>query len=203
MLANTPSSPEAGAATADNENLRHTDEALLALRLSVIKDEVLPSLVEGPSFAALNNWQRSTVKVLHESLEADQTVDLPTRTGKSHLIRRLATAGVESGVRTAIIAPRRHILAEHQSELTSQGVPTNYLELGPAAEPGDQTIPAVQLISAQRLAVNLTTESTQAENIDLVLIDEGHRALGTKTIAGITPREDEARSRSRIFVIWC
>jgi superfamily II DNA or RNA helicase len=163
--------------------LRHTDIELVQLRVESIRD-ALKTLTEDTEFSHFNNWQQDSVSRLQESLSADQTIDLPTRTGKSYLLRKLAAACQQQGVRTVIVAPRRHIINEHAEDLMAAGVPCKDVELGKIEDGEDLT--SVNFLSTQSIAVNRQADSDKTVAIDLVLIDEGHKALGPATIEGIS-----------------
>ena len=155
---------------------RHSDTELLQLRLETIRDEIVPRTAETDS---LSPWQQDVLSQLNTELRPDQTIDLPTRTGKSYLIREIAKTSQQSGVRVAVVSHRRHILQEHADKLTENGAVTQDI--------GEQTgdYPGILLLSVQSVAVNETLADTLADKVDLVLVDEAHRALGEKTVEGM------------------
>lgn len=162
--------------------VRHTDEVLLNARIDTVRDGVLPVISESAEFNSYSVWQRDTVRRLEKSLAPDQTIDLPTRTGKSYLLRQIAAKCQEQGVRTAIIAPRLHILREHAEGLEGAQIP--YCNEGLNVSLGDTDSP-VWLLSTQGIAVNRDMDPSETDAVDVVLIDEGHKALGAATVQGI------------------
>lgn len=156
------------------EPFRHSDEDLLQLRIQTLQNELIPFVIQTAS--DLNSWQAQTLGLLQETLQPDQTVDLPTRSGKSHLIREIAVGGAYHGNRMAIVSHRRHILDEHAEELTARGVNVG-------AEP--EQSPDVLLLSAQKIAMDQEFADRVNDKVDVVLIDEVHRHLGEKTVAGM------------------
>jgi len=158
-----------------DESQRFTDEDLLDLRLDgVLHEVILPILEEGEETHDLNDWQRLTLTELSNDLGPDQTVDLPTRTGKSHLIRRIALQAAGNGISVAILAPRRHILNEHGEEIEALSTETVTVN-------GKN----IEMHSTQKMARSTDEDFPNIDGIDLVLIDEGHKALGQATVAGI------------------
>ncbi len=159
----------------NSQTTRETDEELLLLRLETISEVIADDI----QTTSLNRWQHETLRRLGADLQPDQTIDLPTRTGKSHLIREIAQSAQDSGVRVAIVSHRRHILDEHSQELTETNAVTQ--EIG--KQTGEK--PGILLLSAQRIATNDSLANTLADEVDLVLVDEAHRALGEKTVEGM------------------
>lgn len=153
---------------------RAFDADLLELRRQAVHDEVILPLCD--TAAELNDYQRQTLYNLRKDLAYDQTVDLPTRSGKSFLIRQMAGQAVNAGMRVAIVSNRRHINHEHATELTGSGV--DFTD-------EDVTVPGVSLFTTQTIAVGSVDHEAVNDAYDIVFIDEGHRALGAKTVEGM------------------
>ncbi len=160
---------------------RHDDEELVQLRLSVLRDEAMGDLISGQGFSDLHIWQQEAVIHLAERASVDQTIDLPTRSGKSHLIRKIAEAGHRRGLRSLIVAPRHHILQEHQLELAENDFESAYIDF----QENEASSPLIQLTTGFAIARQREMRSDLTESIDLVLIDEAHKALGDRTVEGL------------------
>jgi superfamily II DNA or RNA helicase len=163
------------------EQPRFTDVDLLELRRSTFADEVLAELIESDSYQQMSPWQQETTRRLQVNTRAEQTIDLPTRTGKSYLLREFVKGATEHGMKSLILAPRKHILVEHASELADAGIKSNPLDFSGETE----TDALVQVTSIQSVAMNRMADPTVTEDIDIVAIDEVHRALGERTLEGI------------------
>lgn len=166
---------------ANEDELRNTDPELLGLRIHTFGNEVLTSIIEDDSFELMNDWQQDATKELQANLASEQIIDLPTRTGKSHLLREFVAGATSHGLKSIIVAPRHRILTEHVSELRDRGVDSSPLDLSGEAK----SDASVSYASLQRLAMNRERDPETTEDIDLVMIDEVHRAMGEKTLEGI------------------
>jgi superfamily II DNA or RNA helicase len=158
-----------------------TVDELLTLRLDALKSDVLSSVLSTDYFDELNEWQQETIQKLHDNLQPAQTVDLPTRTGKSHLIRALASKCQEQGIRSVITAPRTHILREHKEGLDELQTPTALRNPRLPWNTGDH----VTLFSTQSIARYELIRHDVSDDVDVVFVDEAHRALGEKTVEGM------------------
>ncbi len=166
-------SPEGLPPSPNDQNAEPSE--LLKLRIEIVRDDVIRPLGEQPDF---NFMQAETLEVLGQTLGKDQVVDLPTRSGKSHMIRRIAVKAAEQDLQTAIVTHRNHIVQEHADEL----------EVLTGERPGsifddtDQPMRiSVDTISKLLYENRGVEEVTPHENVDLVMIDEVHRALGERT----------------------
>lgn len=157
---------------AELESFRQpADEELLAMRIDTILNEVVTPLSKEYGF---NDMQTETLVLLRENLSSDQTVDLPTRSGKSHLIRKIAEKAAKSGLRTAILTHRRHIVGEHFDELEELQVVASSLF--------DEDVELITADTIGKFIRNVPAEiADSTDGVDLVLIDEAHRALGEVT----------------------
>jgi len=163
-------------------NPRFTDSELVQLRLDAVNSEVIMPLIDRADF---NYMQKQTVLNLSQELCPDHTVDMPTRSGKSYLIRQMAIEAADKGFRTAILAHRRHIIGEHEHSIAenSPHQPTSlFTETADPLEP-------ITIDSVQGLIAKVKTGDVEvmrrAEQVDVVFIDEAHRALGEKTVDSI------------------
>ncbi len=162
-----------------SDDVRHNDEELMALRLRSVREDVIPfALARGEG---LNDWQTESLQAIASDIRPDQTVDLPTRSGKSHLIRHIAESAQRVGVRTAIVSHRKHILDEHADKLGQRSVAV----VRPGYENLKETAANVFLVSAQSIAANSSKLDGLDDGIDLVLVDEAHKSLGEKTVKGM------------------
>lgn len=118
--------------------------------------------------------------LLSDGLAADQTVDQPTRTGKSYLIRALARESARSGTKALIVSHRAHILSEHAKNLEQSGVGVERVDLTKPLQDG-----VVGIMSAQAISRSGSIEDAVVDEADVVLIDEAHKALGEKTVEGL------------------
>lgn len=163
------------------ERPRFTDPELLQLRLTTFSDEVMTSVIEGERYQQMTVWQQETTRRLKANTQPEQTVDLPTRSGKSYMLRDYVEAASEHKLRSVILAPRQHILAEHADELAKRGISVSPLDYS-----GKNVVQSdVQLATIQTVARNRDTDPSITEDVDIVMIDEVHKALGEKTLEGV------------------
>lgn len=123
-----------------------------------------------------NDIQLKALDELSQNLAADQIVDIPTRTGKSYLIREIASCSAESNLRVLILSHRNHILREHIDELKTKGID----DIGQLFD-DNETASQIDIGTFNKIARADKHDTSTSENYDLILLDEAHRALGPQT----------------------
>jgi superfamily II DNA or RNA helicase len=155
----------------ENLHERVQDTTLLELRLNAMQEDVILPMAHRSS--GFNSYQQEAVSDLRANFGPDQVIDLPTRSGKSFLIREIARQAQSQGLKAAIISHRKHILDEHASELELMGATTQNEYSSDIS---------ITMLSTHSVAVGGRTTVDIDDHYDLVLVDEAHRALGRRTV---------------------